>query len=51
MKNTVKLPRILKIKSIDGFNIYCVFNNGETRIIDFKYLFEKWKVTKCKRNK
>lgn len=46
MKNTVKIPRILKINSIDGFNIYCVFNNGETRVINFKELFEKWKIKK-----
>jgi DNA-binding XRE family transcriptional regulator len=46
MKKTIKLPRILKIKSINGFNIYCIFNNGETRVIDFKKLFSKWKVTK-----
>jgi len=44
MKNTVKIPRILKIKSIDGLNISCVFNNGETRTIDFSYLFKKWEV-------
>ena len=46
MKKTIKLPRILKIKSINGFNISCVFNNGETRIIDFNELFNKWKVSK-----
>ncbi|MEO7766428.1 MAG: helix-turn-helix transcriptional regulator, partial [Ferruginibacter sp.] len=26
-------------------NIYCIFNNGETRVIDFKELFNKWKIT------
>jgi len=46
MKNAIKIPRILKIKSIQGFNIYCIFNNGETRVIDFKQLFGKWKVGK-----
>lgn len=46
MKKTIKIPRILKIKSIKGFDLYCVFNNGETRVIDFKKLFKKWKVTK-----
>jgi len=46
MKKTIKMPRILKIKSIKGFNLYCIFNNGETRVIDFNELFSKWKVTK-----
>jgi DNA-binding XRE family transcriptional regulator len=46
MKKSINMPRILKIKSIKGFNIYCIFNNGETRVIDFKELFKKWKVTK-----
>jgi DNA-binding XRE family transcriptional regulator len=46
MKNAIKIPRILKIKSIKGFNIYCVFNNGETRLINFQELFAKWKISK-----
>ncbi|MEO6720763.1 MAG: hypothetical protein ABIN67_10355 [Ferruginibacter sp.] len=46
MKKIVKIPRILKIKSIKEFNLYCIFNNGETRVIDFKKLFSKWKITK-----
>lgn len=46
MKNSIKLPRILKIKSINGFIISCVFNNGETRTINFQELFKKWKLKK-----
>src|SRR5690349_8371128 len=46
MKKMNKMPRILKIKSVKGFEIYCIFNNGETRVIDFKELFKKWKVNK-----
>ncbi len=46
MKKSLKMPRILKIKTIKGFDIYCIFNNGETRVIDFKKLFSKWKITK-----
>ncbi len=46
MKNTIKIPRILKIKSVEGFVITCIFNNGETRIIDFKTLFSQWKIKK-----
>ena len=41
---TVK--RIVKIHSIDGFKIYCLFNNGESRTIDFSELFKLWKVKK-----
>jgi DNA-binding XRE family transcriptional regulator len=43
MKKINKLPRILKIVSVDGFKITCIFNNGETRLIDFERLFSKWK--------
>ena len=46
MKNKIKIPRILKIKSIKEFNVYCIFNNGETRVIDFKELFKKWEIKK-----
>jgi DNA-binding XRE family transcriptional regulator len=41
---TVK--RIVKIHQIKGYKLYCLFNNGESRIIDFKQLFSKWKTTK-----
>jgi len=46
MKNTVKVPRILKIESVEGFMVSCVFNNGESRIINFADLFKKWKLKK-----
>lgn len=41
---TVK--RIIKVHKIRGYKIYCLFNNGESRIIDFKKLFKKWDVQK-----
>ena len=41
---TVK--RILKIHEIDGFKVFCLFNNGESRIIDFAKIFNKWTVKK-----
>ena len=44
MKNKIKIPRILKVKSIKEFNVFCIFNNGETRVIDFKELFKKWDI-------
>ena len=46
MKKTIKLARILKIKSIKNFSITCIFNNGETRVVDFEEYFSKWKVSK-----
>lgn len=41
---TVK--RIIKIHKIDSYKIYCLFNNGESRIIDFQQLFQSWNVQK-----
>lgn len=40
------IKRIVKIHKIRGYLIYCLFNNGESRIIDFERLFKKWKTTK-----
>lgn len=45
MKKSIKIPGILKIKSVKGFKISCIFNNGETRVIDYEALFQKWKIT------
>ena len=36
--------RIIKIHQIIGFKIYCLFNNGESRVIDFNALFNEWRV-------
>ena len=44
MKNRIKVPRILKIESIQGMVVACFFNNGESREIDFETLFRKWEV-------
>lgn len=46
MKNKIKIPRILRIKSIKGHTVSCIFNNGETRDIDFTVLFAAWKIKK-----
>jgi DNA-binding XRE family transcriptional regulator len=40
MRRKIKIPRILKINWIKEFSISVVFNNGESRIIDFGKLFE-----------
>ena len=42
MRKSGQIPRIIKIHSVEGFKVYCAFNNGEHRIIDFIPLFEKW---------
>jgi DNA-binding XRE family transcriptional regulator len=44
MRKTVKIPRILKIEKIDGFKVYVMFNNGETRLLDFKKILDDWNV-------
>lgn len=38
MRKTIKMPRILKINWVKDLSISVVFNNGESRIIDFRNL-------------
>lgn len=40
------IKRILKIQKIDGYKVFCLFNNGVSRIIDFEKVFEEWEVKK-----
>ena len=44
MRKNLKTPRILKINKIDGFKVICMFNNGESRMIDFELLFKEWNI-------
>ncbi len=46
MRQKIKIPRIVKIEKISGHQIQCMFNNGESRILDFGKIFKQWKVTK-----
>jgi DNA-binding XRE family transcriptional regulator len=46
MRKNVKLPRILKINWIKDLTISVVFNNGESRIIDFHNVFDQMGVKK-----
>jgi DNA-binding XRE family transcriptional regulator len=39
MRQNIKIPRILKINWIKDLAISVVFNNGESRIIDFRKVF------------
>ncbi len=38
--------RIVKIHKITGYKMYCLFNNGESRILDFMQIFKDWSVKK-----
>lgn len=40
MKGLRSTPRILRINQIDAYRVSCLFNNGESRIIDFYKLFK-----------
>ncbi len=40
-----KVTRIIKIHEIKGYKVSCLFNNGASRIIDFKKLFRQWGVS------
>lgn len=42
MRKSPKIPRIIKIDKVEGFKVFCAFNTGEHRIIDFGTLFVKW---------
>lgn len=44
MRRKIKIPRILKINWIKGLSISVVFNNGESRVIDFKRVFKKLEI-------
>lgn len=41
MRRNIKIPRILKINWIEELSISVVFNNGESRIIDFRKVLDK----------
>jgi DNA-binding XRE family transcriptional regulator len=46
MKNMRSIPRILKIESIRGMEMVCLFTNGQSRKIDFEKLFQEWEIKK-----
>ncbi len=41
MRQNIKIPRILKLNWINELSISVVFNNGESRIIDFRKVLKK----------
>ena len=40
MKKLRSIPKILKINKVEGYRVSCLFNNGESRIIDFQEFFK-----------
>lgn len=46
MRKIKSIPRIIKIHRVEHLKVYCAFNNGEHRIIDFTKLFKLWNVKK-----
>jgi len=40
MRQSIKIPRILKINWTNELSISVVFNNGESRIIDFRKMLK-----------
>lgn len=40
MKGLKNIPKILKINTINGYQVSCLFSNGTSRIIDFKDFFK-----------
>jgi DNA-binding XRE family transcriptional regulator len=45
MKQKIKIPRIIKIEKVQDFQIECMFNNGESRLLDFKKIFRDWGIS------
>lgn len=45
MRQKIKIPRILKIEKISGHFIQCMFNNGESRVLDFEKILRDWNVS------
>ena len=46
MKGLRQIPRILKINRVRGYQVSCLFNNGESRVIDFEKFFKTKKLRK-----
>lgn len=45
MRQKIKIPRIVKIEKISEHKIQCMFNNGESRVLDFAKIFKEWNIT------
>jgi len=47
MRQKIKIPRIIKVEKIQAFTVQCMFNNGESRVLDFKKIFDDWKISEA----
>jgi DNA-binding XRE family transcriptional regulator len=45
MRQNIKIPRIVKIEKTFDLKIQCMFNNGESRLLDFEKIFKEWNVS------
>jgi DNA-binding XRE family transcriptional regulator len=45
MRTKIKIPRIIKIIQVNDFEVHCMFNNGEKRLLDFNNIFETWNIS------
>lgn len=45
MRQKIKIPRIIKIEKIEGHSIQCMFNDGESRLLDFAEIFKTWNIS------
>lgn len=45
MRQKIKIPRIIKIEKVQDVQVQCMFNNGESRMLDFKKIFDDWKIS------
>ena len=46
MKQKITVPKIIKIEKVAGFTVQCMFNNGESRLLNFSEIFKNWEVSK-----
>ena len=44
MRTSKKIPRVQSISKVEGFRVYCLFNTGEKRVVNFERLFQEWAV-------
>ena len=40
------IKRIIKIHKVEEYKVYCLFSNGEPRVIDFEKVFKEWNIQK-----
>jgi len=45
MRKQHRIPRIIKIEKVSGLTVQCMFNNGESRSLDFAKIFTDWGIT------